>query len=378
VDLDLSMDLPSQLSAVLVSPSGTVHVLFDRPLTQQLESPAEDQPKVPTGDEAAWPGVFTMGLTAFMGESSAGTWTLRLVDTVSGEAASFNSFAVRAWGKAPGPDNQYVFTDEYRGTNTLADAAGVDTINAAAVSAAVSLSLLAGRTSLLPAGSFTLASGTVIENAIGGAGNDTITGNALNNVLRGNEGNDTIGGGAGIDTAVYGGARGTYTLASTAGSWTVSGGVDGLDSLAGVERLRFADRAVALDLDGNAGSVAQIIRAVFGPSFLTNRDFVGIGLQLFDGGTSYKDVVQLAVGIDLFAQLAGGRSNEAFVNHVYKNVIGVLPSAADLGYFAGLISSGVYTQASLAELACTIELNTASVDLVGLATTGIEFVPLGP
>ena len=91
---------------------------------------------------------------------------------------------------------------------------------------------------------------------------------------------------------------------------------EGRDNLVAVERLSFADRSLALDLGGHAGSVAQIIRAIFGPSFLANRDFVGIGLQLFDGGTSYAEVVRLALGTDLFAQLAGGRSNEAFVNHV--------------------------------------------------------------
>jgi hypothetical protein len=190
-------------------------------------------------------------------------------------------------------------------------------------------------------------------------------------------GNDTISGGSGIDTAVYSGARSTYALTRSADGWTVLSGAEGQDSLLGMERLRFADRSVALDLDGNAGSVAQIIRAVFGSVFLTNRDFVGIGLQLFDGGMSYSDVVQLAVGTDLFAQLAGGRSNEAFVNLVYRNVVGVAPSPDELNHFAGLISSGVYTQASLAELACTIELNAASVDLVGLAATGIDFNPQG-
>jgi serralysin len=46
---------------------------------------------------------------------------------------------------------------------------------------------------------------SLIENANGGSGNDTIVGNIANNVLNGNGGNDTIYGGAGNDT-VDGGA----------------------------------------------------------------------------------------------------------------------------------------------------------------------------
>ena len=45
-----------------------------------------------------------------------------------------------------------------------------------------------------------IARGTIIENAIGGSGNDTITGNTANNTLIGNAGNDFLDGGVGNDT----------------------------------------------------------------------------------------------------------------------------------------------------------------------------------
>lgn len=44
---------------------------------------------------------------------------------------------------------------------------------------------------------------SLIENAIGGSGNDVITGNAANNVLQGGSGSDTLDGGAGVDEASY-------------------------------------------------------------------------------------------------------------------------------------------------------------------------------
>ena len=66
-----------------------------------------------------------------------------------------------------------------------------------------------------------------------------------------------------------------------------------------------------------------------------------------------------------------------YKRQVYRNVVGVLPTAGERSEYTGLIGSGAFTQASLAELACLIPLNAASVELVGLAATGIEFSPQG-
>jgi hypothetical protein len=49
-------------------------------------------------------------------------------------------------------------------------------------------------------GGFTIAAGVVIEQAMGGWGNDRITGNGAANLLAGNEGDDWLLGGAGDDT----------------------------------------------------------------------------------------------------------------------------------------------------------------------------------
>jgi Ca2+-binding RTX toxin-like protein len=52
-------------------------------------------------------------------------------------------------------------------------------------------------------GGFTIAHGVVVENATGGAGNDTLIGNDADNVLTGGPGADLLDGGAGSDTASY-------------------------------------------------------------------------------------------------------------------------------------------------------------------------------
>ena len=52
-------------------------------------------------------------------------------------------------------------------------------------------------------GNVSIARGSIIENAIGGSGNDALIGNAANNRLTGGAGGDRMRGGAGADTFVY-------------------------------------------------------------------------------------------------------------------------------------------------------------------------------
>ena len=68
-----------------------------------------------------------------------------------------------------------------------------------------------------------IAAGTLIENAYGGTGNDTITGNHLNNTIQGGAGNDTIDGGDGTgDVAKFSGASSDYTITTSGGTTTIT------------------------------------------------------------------------------------------------------------------------------------------------------------
>ncbi len=92
---------------------------------------------------------------------------------------------------------------------------------------------------------------SLIENAIGGSGNDTITGNAANNVLSGGAGNDILIGGGGADTLDGGPGDDTFyfdlsdTLIGGTGNDTailVSGIGRGFDAVgASIETLRWTD-----------------------------------------------------------------------------------------------------------------------------------------
>jgi len=207
------------------------------------------------------------------------------------------------------------------------------------------------------------------DTLIGSADAEMLSGLGGGDILIGGIGNDTLDGGAGIDISIYSGNHAAYTVTKTFTGFTVSGGTDATDTLTNVERLQFSDKKIALDLEGNAGITAKILGAVFGAATLTNTSYVGIGLNLLDGGMTYQDLTLLALN----ARLGAGFSNTAEVNLLYQNLVGVLPSAADLSYLVGTITSGQFSQASLAVFAADHNLNTTNINLVGLAQTGIEF-----
>lgn len=207
---------------------------------------------------------------------------------------------------------------------------------------------------------------------VGLNGDDHLDGGAGDDTLRGGDGQDRLVGGAGIDTAWMSLNRQAYALTLAADTSTVRAtqGDEGTDTLVQIERLRFADTSLALDLDGHAGTTARLIGAVFGASQVTNAGIVGIGLDLLDRGTSTEALAQMAVD----ARLGAGATHTAVVSLLYGNVVGVAPPAADLQLFTGLLDSGVYSVASLTLLAADTDLNASNIGLVGLVGSGLPFV----
>ncbi|HRE20333.1 MAG TPA: M10 family metallopeptidase, partial [Rhabdaerophilum sp.] len=109
---------------------------------------------------------------------------------------------------------------------------------------------------------------SLIENANGGSGSDTITGNAANNTLHGNNGNDTISGGDGADI-LYGDA-----------------GADSLDGGLGDDTLYF-DAADTFVQGGSGYDLGVYIDATTG---LRSYDMASHGLEALrwtNGGDTY-------------------------------------------------------------------------------------------
>ncbi|WP_322993537.1 hypothetical protein [Limnohabitans sp.] len=200
------------------------------------------------------------------------------------------------------------------------------------------------------------------------------TGTAQNDLLSVTTASATVDGLAGIDTVTLNAAASTFKLqAKPTGNLTsyslVRQDGTGTVSLTNVERLTFTDQKLALDLNGNAGSVAKILGAVFGASAVARPDFVGIGLSLLDSGQYNATTL---MGYALEVALSKNASPQSVVDLLYRNVVGVLPDAQTQQSFVDLISAN--SPAWLGNLAATHPLNEANIQLTGLQLTGLAFV----
>jgi hypothetical protein len=194
-------------------------------------------------------------------------------DTVYGFNTTISADVSRVW-------NAYAtYADQT--ASTIVDGDGIDTLDFSGFDADQRIDLtvqyatdtaqitsdIGGRV-----GNLTLGIGTVIENAVGGGGDDAITGNAADNTLLGGTGDDTLTGaggddtlrgGDGMDTAVFAGAFGDYDFTLSAGDtelWIASlGGDDGLDTIAtDIEFLQFGDGAASTLVLGGSGLIASV------------------------------------------------------------------------------------------------------------------------
>ncbi len=163
-------------------------------------------------------------------------------------------------------DDVYTFSAAKAEFKAIWDAGGNDTFDLSNQTMALKVDLNAGKFSSIgiketwdsnrgivvsaATDNIAIAFDVVIENVIGGKGNDQLTGNAADNQLKGGQGNDTLIGGAGNDTAIYQGLLSQYSVqAQSSGELIVtSAGNEGVDSLMGIERLQFQDQTVLTSL----------------------------------------------------------------------------------------------------------------------------------
>jgi hypothetical protein len=215
---------------------------------------------------------------------------------------------------------------------TVFDSGGIDTLDFWAFHQDQLIDLGQGQFSNVGGrvGTVAIAVGTVIENAIGGSGNDIIRGNGAENTLTGNAGNDTftglggndvINGGFGSDTAVYANLFRAFSTNLANAGGTLASSAEGTDTLSSVELIRFLDGKFVFDADSAAAQVTRLYDTVL------NRAPDPVGLdnwvdQIEDRGGSLNDVAQGFLGSVEFQQRTGQLSNADFVEFLYQNALG--------------------------------------------------------
>jgi len=280
--------------------------------------------------------------------------------------------------------------------NFIWDGAGTDTIDLSAVNQGATIFLTPGywgfvgsqrAATITSSGQVTVNFGSIIENLTGssfadklygndtdnliagGLGSDRLDGLAGNDVLIGGLGDDQLNGGVGIDTAQFEGSYDRYGTSSSQSAFVVTdkgSNGEGMDVLIHVERLKFLDKSVAIDLEGNAGKAVKVIGAVLGKEAVKNPVFVGIGLSYLDNELSYSDLGLLALNA------VGATSNDAIVSKLWFNLVGSTASASDKAPYIKMLADGM-KPGDLVVMAADLPLNTYNIGLVGLMQTGVEF-----
>jgi Ca2+-binding RTX toxin-like protein len=212
---------------------------------------------------------------------------------------------------------------------TIYDSGGNDTLDFSGYSQNQTIDLTPGNFSSIGGyvhniGIFTT---TVIENAIGGSGNDTLIGNDANNVLKGGAGNDILTGGNGADTfnvdagtdtitdLGFGGAdvlivaAGATANAMLAANWTATSATSNLGTanltasghsvnLSAVNVSAAGSHGFTVSNAGNATAVTLV------GSGLADTLIGGSGNDTLTGGAG-NDILTGGAGGDIFVELAG-------------------------------------------------------------------------
>ncbi len=180
-----------------------------------------------------------------------------------------------------------------------------------------------------------IAYGTVIENAVGGSGDDLLVGNNVGNVLTGNAGNDTLVGGNGID--VLTGGAGSDIFFAEINSTTVaskSGPVSldiVTDFVSGTDRIDLGLIDANTGVDGQQGFVfvkkgsgqaGELYTKTFGNLNAAEKS-LGIDIPGYSGPNTALGKVTV-----VFGDVNGGGADFAFV------LIGT--SSVSLGDFINL------------------------------------------
>lgn len=235
---------------------------------------------------------------------------------------------------------------------------------------------------------------TIIQNAVGGSGDDVISGNAQNNRIFGGRGQDTanylgsateyklcfdtdglsirdtIQGRDGTDTLnsierlefsgltdtinyKAGGSGLTYAnfvgQISDYSTWLGTAGIGVIDSVANrdnihlltnVERLSFSDLSLAFDTDGVAGKAYRLYKATFDRP--PDDNGIGFWIKEMDAGKALLQVADFFANSPEFIRLYGANTSDAdFLKLVYNHALHRDPDQAGYDFWLSDMGKGV-------------------------------------
>jgi hypothetical protein len=204
--------------------------------------------------------------------------------------------------------------------------------------------------------------------------NTNFTGTTGNDVIAKLPGFQNINGLGGTDMVVYGSNSTAVVISKTSfGLVTiVMNSVTGeTDNLYSIERLKFADTAIALDTDGVGGKAYRVYQAAF------NRtpDVGGLGYWIgrMDSGVSLSEVAQGFVSSAEFKALYGANpTTTQMAARFYDNVLHRAPDSAGYNYWLSMLNAGMSFSQALALFSESPE-NVSGVSAV--IQNGMRYTP---
>ena len=178
----------------------------------------------------------------------------------------------------------------------------------------------------------------------------------------------TFDGGAGIDTAIFSGRFSDYAASiNKAGQLTVTDkvvGRDGTDIFVNIERFRFDDVTVAVDINGNAGQIYRLYKAAFDRA--PDAQGLGYWINVLDSGIELKTIARAAMDSPEFrANHYGDGSNKQFVNNLYLNVMDRAPDNEGFNFWNTALENGTSRADVLIGFSESAENYANTIGLIG-------------
>ena len=173
----------------------------------------------------------------------------------------------------------------------------------------------------------------------------------------------------GTDTVNYTGTRSLYKITKNYDSWTVSSSTDGTDKIIAIERLKFSDKIVALDINGIAGQAYRIYQAAFDRT--PDNEGLHYWINQMDSGFSQEKVAEQFISSNEFKQQYGSNpSNNEFLTKLYNNVLHRSPDQGGFDWWLSNLELGTNTKAQVLSSFAESPENQAGV--IGSIQNGIE------
>ena len=228
----------------------------------------------------------------------------------------------------------------------------------------------------------TYADAIVISDRITSPLINTFAGNDIICDLGANPSPTSIDGGLGVDTSWYSYLRGKYQITHNGdGTWGVTQSGAIADTLKNIERLKFSDGYVALDVGANqsAGATQLLLGAVLGKDLLaTKQPLIGAVIDLFDHAYTLQQLSGAVMRLPIWDALTGKAvpTNTDIANYLLWRLNGVTPDVSTLANAVNALDAQPdinHGQGDFLWHLAESAANQAQVGLVGLAATGLAF-----